>query len=86
MEGEWFCYRGGLFNGQSWYGGGQFREDVHVMVVASLNRENSYVTEAACLMEGEWPLSKWQVLRRENGQVIEVVSLIEGKWLCYRGG
>ena len=26
---------------QSWYGGGQFREDVHVMVVASL-------------MEGDW--------------------------------
>ena len=56
------------------------------MVVASLNRENSYVTEAACLMEGEWPLSKWQVLMRENGQVTEVVSLIEGKRLCYRGG
>ena len=24
-------------------------------------RENGHVTEAACLMEGEWSLRKWQV-------------------------
>ena len=26
----------------------------HVIEVASLKEENSFVTEAACLMEGDW--------------------------------
>ena len=44
MEGEWSCYRSNHFNGE--------RMD-HVMEMASLRRENGFVTEAACLMEGD---------------------------------
>ena len=42
MEGEWFCYKGGLFNGGgNGYGGGQFngRKNGHVTEVASLKEE-----------------------------------------------
>ena len=46
----------------SCYGGGQFK-----------TRENSYVTEAACLMEGEWPIQ-------------EMASFKEGEWSSNRSG
>ena len=58
-EGEWFCYRRGLFNGGglvnlmegewSCYGGGQFKG------------ERIIVTEVASLKEGEWSLQRWSV-------------------------
>ena len=64
-EGEWFCYRGGLFNGEgighvrevanlmegewSCYGGGQFKGGRII------------VTEVASLKEGEWLLQRWSV-------------------------
>ena len=57
VEGEWFCYRGGLFNGE---GIGHVRE-----VASLMDREWScyrggefkaerIITEVASLKEGEW--------------------------------
>ena len=45
MEGEWFCYRGSLLNGEGL-----------VMLERWLvqRRENIHVTEVASLKEGEW--------------------------------
>ena len=90
MEGEWFCYKGGLFNG-----GGM------VMLRRWLVswRENGHVTEITTLMEGEYScygggqfkgrmvmLQRWSVYWRENGQSMEVASLMQGEWSCYGGG
>ena len=45
MEGEWFCYKGGLFNG-----GGM----VMLEKWAVYWEKNDHVTEVASLKEGEW--------------------------------
>ena len=45
MEGEWLCYRSSHFNG-----GRMFM----LLRWPVERRENGFVTEAACLMEGDW--------------------------------
>ena len=45
MEGEWFCYKGGLFNGG---------EMVMLERWAVLWKENGHVTEVVSLKDGEW--------------------------------
>ena len=63
-EGEWSCYRGGLY----------WRENGHATEVVTNGgrmvmlqrwpvewRKNGYVTEVVSLMEGEWLLRSWSV-------------------------
>ena len=48
MEGEWSCYRGGLFNGGR-------------MVMLQFKGGRIIITEMASLKEGEWSLQRWSV-------------------------
>ena len=66
MEEEWFCYKGGLFNGGEWscLRGGQFNGGRMVMLRRwpVSRRENGHATEVVSLM---------------NVHVTEVVSLMK---------
>ena len=57
MEVKWSCYRGGQFREGEWscYGGGQYKGRRMVMLQRwpVKWRENGFVIEAACLMEGD---------------------------------
>ena len=62
MEGEWFCYKDGVFNG-----GGM----VMLERWALLWRENGHVTEVVTLMEGEWSCYRGGASWREHDHVTE---------------
>ena len=66
MEGEWFCYRGGLFNG----GGLVMLERWLVQW-----RENIHVTKVASLKEGEWSSYRGGQFNRGRMVMLQRLSL-----------
>ena len=65
MGGEWFCYKGGLFNGgrivmlERW--AVLWRQNGHVTEVGSLKEGEWSCYRGVSLMEREWSLRRWSV-------------------------
>ena len=69
MEGEWLCYRGGHFNGES----------MIMLRRSSVEwNENGHVTEVASLNEGKW--SCYKVGQFNEGSMVMLL-----KWPINRG-
>ena len=69
MQGEWFCYRGGQFNGGS-----------KVMLGGQVNGGRMVMLHWWSVNGGKMVmLQRWSVYWKENGHVIEVVTLMEGE-------